>query len=442
MNFKDYSKSTFIFDLIDKYQVVSSSALSQTFTDVMFEAFSKEYIEMAERRDDSLNLYLVSNPKLFRCYLPPSKWTFGVAREVVWYYDELIIDDPICKIINDEGKTVNYKKETIARILSNMGLFKECIEGGYLYFTSAHLIREKEGKYITKANDLLAYSDVQTAFENWSPMGQKRSPINDNPEDDLIQLQARYAGHFLEIEPMGMYIPEHIMKSSEKLKNGITFNFVSPYTRLTKEEIIKYGKQDILDSLRGVYAEDAAIIIHTVDNSKIFNCPILFFRDVDSIVATKYIETNLTDSINPTIEKVIYDCIVPYIQGIPPERLFEIRNKIPNAFFDFRFYLYEIVKETQKEVDNPEEFRFRIENKIRAKLNSLEGEMKTAWTNFVFKSASSLAMLIGTLSVNSFFTGVLGSGGIINEIGAIRGLVNSRKEQSKNPAYFLWRAQQ
>ncbi len=226
---KDLWKSGFVFDLIDEFQIISNNANSNQLTDEAFELFCTKYVSYSQGRDSSLLYYINSNQNLFRCTLPDSKWSFSVALNTVWYYDEVILIDPVIKLLNNTNYQIEGKKKELLNILNFFSNYKESIEGGYILFVGNSHGSNQTDFYKEESLELLKSPEVLAAFERLTPMGKKSSPINDNEEDNLTQLLAQYHGHWMESQPMSMYIPPHVMNSPSKLSKGVFYDFVSPF---------------------------------------------------------------------------------------------------------------------------------------------------------------------------------------------------------------------
>jgi hypothetical protein len=87
--------SNFMFDLMDEFEVLPASGIPAEWTDNDYDLFKSKYISQSNENDKQIFRYLISTPNLFRCHIPYTKWTLQVASEIVWYYDELIITDPL-----------------------------------------------------------------------------------------------------------------------------------------------------------------------------------------------------------------------------------------------------------------------------------------------------------------------------------------------------------
>jgi hypothetical protein len=287
-------------------------------------------------------------------------------------------------------------------------------------------------------------------FEKYTLLAQKPSPINDNVNDNLIQLLAKYEGMWGENSALGMYIPPHVFNSG-KLSKGIMYDFMTPYKRLTKDELIAYNKTDILTGLKNEYSKDISVVLETLTNAQRLNAPVLFYRDVDRIVAQRYAKTTSSSVNNKLIANTsVYDCSLPYMEGIPPEKLFEARTKIPEAFKEFRMFLYELVNKTMKATDNPDEIKFKIDAEIVSMQRKLKVEMKNAQRKWKFHGVAapvlvglgSLSLYSSAIDYSTLISTLLGTGGAIRSLTTWADVKSDKKKAEVNPVYFLWKVQQ
>src|SRR5258706_204822 len=373
---KDLSKSSFIFDLIEKYELSNLSQEPNNLSDEVFYSFCEDYKKTSVDRDVALFHYLKSNPNLFRVHLPDSKWVFAIASNLIWYYDELIINDPILQIINSD-KNDAFKKYQLQKLVPLLKERKDSIEGGYFLFSGDNIMPNKTGLFDNDSKLLVSIPEVLNAFEQSSLMIKKPSRLNDNPNDDLTQLEIIYEGLWGEIRQMGQYIPPHIF-NSDKLTNGVFYDFMTPYQQLTKEELFAYGK------------------------------------------------------------------------GIPAKRLFDVRNQKPEAFNDFRAFLFELVLKTMKSTDNNAEFKFKIDSEIASLMRKLNVEMESARKKFnahgivspLFLMTAALTLYSSGIDYLKLLSTFMGSGGLIQTYKTWSDVSADRSKAVLNPVYFLWKVQQ
>lgn len=445
---KDLAKSGFIFDLIDEFEIFTFSGTVNEFTDEAYYAFSDKYKILSKQRDLSLFQYLHSTPNIFRSHLPHSSWSLSVAFNVVWYYDELIVSDPVLKLLNSDAEELEKKKYKLVQLLSFLKECKGSIDVGYLLFSGEHITPDNTGFFEDASKSLVEIPEVYEAFERITILGKKPSPINGNIADNLTHLEVMYQGLWRVARTMGVYVPPHVLQGENGIP-GVMYNFMTPYEPLTKEELIGFGKVDMLDSLKREYCRDIEIVLDSIRNAQRLNSPVLFYRDVDCIAAKNYAHTTNAKEPGIIADTSIYDCLAPYIDGIPPERLADVRDQIPEAFIDFRAFLFDLVKRTMKNIDDPTEIKFRIESEINAKLRQLSTEMSNAKRKWEFHGvAAPLLLLAGSFSFFSsgidysqFISALLGSGGAIKSLTTFGDVKSDKDKAALNPVYFLWKAQ-
>lgn len=440
------AKSDFIFKLIDEFEIFSKLGSPNYWSDDDLESFTLKYKQQADYRDEALYNYLTNSINLFRCHLPYSKWTLAVARNVVWYYDELIITDPILDLLKNPHKDLEYQKNRLQNALKFILEFKESIIGGYILFAGDRLVPNKTGSFKTESELLITDSKVLEGFENLTLIAKKASPINDNVEDNLTHLHTEYNGMWGENKSMSMYIPDHILNKG-KLDNGIFFDFVTPFQVARKEDLIAMGKVDMLTCFQSDYAKDITIVLEAITNAQRFNAPVLFYRDVDRTVAKQYALLNSNPN-SHTVSKTIYDFTTPYLKDIPPDRLFEIRNQIPQSFNDFRYFLYELVVKTMKSTNNPDEIKYKIDQEVNSMFNKLQVEINNVERKWkVHGLAAPIIAGIGTLSLSSsgidyakIYSFLLGTMGGIKSLTTFFDTRSDKEKLELNPVYFMWKA--
>ncbi len=441
---KHVMKSDFVFDLIDKYEFFSKSGEVNPITDDDFNLFCEEYKGNSSERDSNLRRYLITNPSLFRTTLPPSQWSLMIGFQLMWYYDEIIISDPVLELIRLELNNLEDRKYKIQELLSFLTSYKEAISGGFIIFAGNEIYPNKSGIFENESTELIELDEVINAYEAITYLVKKPSKLNEDPNDNLTQLELMYQGLWGRIRTMGMYIPEHVLNSG-KLSNGVFYDFVSPYERLTKEELISFGKSDMLESLKKEYSKDISVILETIINAQNFNLPTLFFREADLTAAKSF--NQLKSINNPLTDTTVYDCLLPSLQNIPPERLFDFRNDMPEIFNEFRAFLYELVKRIMSNTEDPAEIKFKIDSQIQKEFRALEIEMENIKKKWVFHGVKTpLLLVLGSLSMISsgfdysiLLSKILGSGSILKGLSASNTKKIEKNKTKLNPVYFLWK---
>ena len=129
--------SNFIFPLADKYRIPIDNLNPAEFSDETYFGFCQEYIDQARTRDINLKLHLHNKPNLFRAFLPWRDYIFNTVFQLQWYYDELVIYDPIIfEISHFKTGNIEDDKRKLRELLVFLNSLKESINGGFLLFAS------------------------------------------------------------------------------------------------------------------------------------------------------------------------------------------------------------------------------------------------------------------------------------------------------------------
>ncbi len=440
--------SAFIFDLIKEHGLFERSGDLKGFPEGAFSSFCKKYRIACRERDTALLRYLNTTPNLFRCHLPYSRWAFGVSLNVVWYYDELVIGDPILQLINSKDIALSDQSEQLQRLLAFLATIEQSVKGGYILFIGNHYLKDDHEQMAIETDSLIKQPEILSNYEQMTAFLKKPSPINDDPSDNLTQLDIQYEGLVNAVRTMGTYIPQHVFDEG-KLTNGVSYDFMTPFQWTTKEDFMAMEKADMLEAITKEYRNDINLVLETVANSYKLNAPALFYREADYLAAKNFTapQQQKTAKIQ---DRTVYDCLVPYVHGIPPERLFDIKNEMPAAFLEFRNYAYDIVNKAMKSTDDTAELKYAIDKEIQSKMRLLKTELENAKYKWRFNGiATPLVVLTGSMGLFTaginyadVGTALLGSGGLIKMISTWAEVRGDKNKSALNPVYFLWKAQQ
>ena len=141
--------------------------------------------------------------------------------------------------------------------------------------------------------------------------------------------------------------------------------------------------------------------------------------------------------------------ILPFVNGIPPERLFDIRSTMPNAFSDFRNLMFEIIYDCEKSDVEPDILDLKIQQKINALLRKLDAEMKNSLTKAkIIGAGLPLVSGIGILGlwyfgidISKLTTLLLGGVNVAAEGTAITNYLTEQRTGRANSLYYLWKVQ-
>jgi hypothetical protein len=439
---KDYT-SEFIFSLADKYGVDYVTSKPCQTTDEEYDSFCQEYSVLSKKRDVALKKHLISNPKNVRTFLPWRPYIIDTVFQTQWYYDEVVIYDPIYFHINQFKEDDPIKnKENLRYILNAFKALRESISEGFLLFASYESFTEST-KSLTENNfeSLLSIKEVQeelTTLPRWYRL--ENPPGSEKPYYSIRAYYRNKQTFFT------------VVTDYEKIKNpdgtaGIEFNFMADHTELGLEHIKQAGIFDrCFDSFKVDYPYEIKETLRYLEIAPSIKTPVLFNRRLDELIVASVSQ----DIIIPTSRaNNNYSLFLPYVDGIPMERLLEIRMKMPDAFLDFRSAMFDLIYEIQKGTSEQELIELKIRQKVNPILKSLDAEMKNTVSKAKIMSLGvPLASGIGSLGLLSFgidpskyASVLLGGIGVVEVTALANYIIESRKNQSSD-FYFLWKANQ
>ena len=435
--------SDFIFSLADKYQIPLDGSKPAEFLDESYFSFCQEYLEHCKTRDINLKQHLTNKPNLFRTFLPWRAYIFDTVFQTQWYYDELIIYDPIFFEINHFKTGNNEEDKTKLRLLlSFLNSLKDSINEGFLLFGSYDTFATTNKQL--EENKFEALLSVPELREECDRLVQVYKMVGaDGKEKSYFQVRCFYRNK-------QTFFP--VIQDFEKIKSeegfSITYDLIgSNYIPLTIEETKQGGFYDrVYDDFKEDYPAEFREVLNYIDIGSSIKTPILFNRKLDELILS---------NISPK-EKIIkskandyYKLFLPFIDGIPANRLFEIRAKMPAAFLDFRNLMFEIIYDYEKSGVEQEVLELKIQQKINPLLRKLESEMKNSVTKTIVIGAGlPLVSGIGALGLWNFgidiskYAALLVGGLNVAEIGALSNYLTEQRTGKSNTVYYLWKVQQ
>ncbi len=435
--------SSFIFLLAEKYQISIDNLNQAEFSDESFLGFCKDYIEKSKVRDKDLKIHLTEKPNLFRTFLPWRENIFNTVLQLQWYYDELVIYDPIIFEINN-FKTGNIEedKSRLRQLLFFLNSLKESINEGFLLFGSYDTFvttnkRSEENKF----EALLSIPEIRNECDKLVQVYKMES--TEGTKKSYFNVRSYYRNK---------QVMFTVVKDFEKIKTdegyGIWFDLVgSNYTPLSIEDAKKEGFYDrAYDGFKEDYPFEIREILNYIDVGSNIKTPVLFDRKLD-----EYVLSNITPN-NEVIKSKGTDYLklfLPFVNGIPPERLFAIRTTMPNAFLDFRNLMFEVIYDYEKSGVEPEILELKIQQKINPLLRKLDAEMKNSLTKAkiigiglpLVSGMGALGLWHFGIDISKLTTLVLGSVNVAGEFTAFTNYFTEQRTGKSHSLYYLWEAQ-
>lgn len=435
-------KSTFIFELAEKHGIDITSDKPFEFTDEQYDKFCAEYMEEVSIRDRSLISYLTTNPKLFRTFLPWRDSLFLTILQVLWYYDEIIVYDPIVfEITHFKQQNNEENKSKLVNVLRALNRFKDSIESGFLLFAGYQTVQDhKVDSPDVNANTLIGNQSIRDELDKLVIVHKMEGQMDSETGDFSIRSDYRGKTSFLPI----IKTPDNPKPIDGKLT--WTFDFIgSKYTRLSIDEI---KELDAYSRVFDNYVEDyPSEIKDTLDYlfiGKGLNTAVQFDRKLDDLILQnlKLVEQNIADK-----PQTFYELTLPTVDGIPPERLLELRHQMPDAFLDFRNQMLEILLELQNENYDQRILEIKIQQKVTPILKSLDTEINNSLRKAkilgagipLVSAAGAWGLWQAGIDFSQLKSLIFGGLSVSAEVKILIDAMNEKSKTEINPLYYLWR---
>ena len=403
-----------------------------------FHTFCDRYLQWSKERDVALCKYLTSTSKSFRCYLPFNNRTYTVASQVVWYLDEIIAPDPLIGAIGRLKRDGTDKSAgRVLGILRLLSTLREAIDCGYVLLADDLIDAAPIDEKSDGIQQLSNVPQVVQALDRAVRFGLEMRPASTGEMCAVYEAQLDNAGAF------GWYIPKPV--TGMKVP-PITIGVALPPT--TAEALAKVTGNDPYAQIRDSYSIEIAGTLSSVDVAARLGAAALFDREVDDVILSAAEATRRRGVANSIAAGV--KLVLPYLDGVPPERLLDLRAAIPDAFREFRGRMSEIVMEAMK--DEPEEgialARLRIERELSGSAHALDTEMAAVSKKTRLLGYAAIIPAIGVLAGSMIGIGSLEliAATAVGGVGlAVKAAAESIKERTRarvNPFYFVWEARQ
>lgn len=435
--------SHFIFSLADKYQISLDNTKPFEFTDESYFGFCKEYLEQCKIRDTNLKKHLIDKPNLFRTFLPWRAYIFDTVFQLQWYYDELVIYDPIYFEIK-HFKTGNNEedKSKLKQLLSFLSSLKDSISEGFLLFGSYDtFITSNEQINENNFHNLLSIQGIRDECDKLVEVYKMES--EEGKERAYFNIRARYRNREI-IFP--------VVSDFEKIKTiegyGVYFDLVgSTYTSVSVEDAKREGFYDrTYDCFKNDYPFEIREVLNYIDISSGIKTPVLFNRKLDELILSSI---SLQEKIIKSKATDYYKLFLPFINDIPAERLYDIRTQMPTAFLDFRNLMFEIIYDFEKSGVEKEILELKIQQKINPLLRKLETEMKNSVTKAkiiglglpIVSGFGALGLWHLGIDVSKYASLLLGGLNVAG-LGVLSNYLTEQNIGKSNTVYYLWKVQQ
>ena len=380
-------------------------------------------MEWAKLRDSALARYLVNNPNRFRVHIPYNERVLRLASQVVWFYDELIIRDPVAVQLASSSNKLEEQKIKLRNLLQGLSVFRSSIEQGYLLFNSSLFNLQNDEP--TEAAKLLQNNPaIQGALKRATYFGYTERPDSNGNPVGLFQMD-------LDSGTVFGFNNLVVSGQSPNIRVGEKLPPIEP------QRLAEILKDDPFKMSQLLYPNEIQRSIISLEHARQIGAAALFDREADSLILSHAASVSNINKQNLSV--AVLNLTLPYLRGVVPERLQDLREESPTAFEDFRGRLSEIVSQAMNEgVDAPEELKAKIDREVLPQIRSLESEASAAAKkNKILSLGSAVATATGILAGTYFgvIPAILLGMGATGSAAIIKSLSEYSEAQEKNKAH-------
>jgi hypothetical protein len=399
-------------------------------SDASFLAFRSRYLAWSAQRDAAVHKYLRETPRLFRALLPYTTRVLAIAMQAAWYMDELVTRDPLFGFLENPLENTEQCKRDVVATLQLLSRCYEPIRAGYLILYGSPLFPRGDS-VPNEIVEIAKRPNVRAALEVAARYGFSERVDERGLRTRLYQVELDSSGL------VGM--------RAEGLSPGTTYTVTLPVgaqlPEITREALLE--RIGDLGPVENVFAREVQKAVGAVKAATFLGAAVLFDRKVDDvIVQSAALPLNRNQQL-ATVQ--VLDAVVPYLAGVPPEGLYELRNSVPNAFIDFRGRVHSVVEQAMKDgVDSGAEIRARVDREIAPAIGALDAEAaaearRGRIVGYGGPAVVMTGLLVGTMAGldPSLWPMLAALGGSVK---AASDYHAASAKQRASPFYFLWEA--
>lgn len=408
-----------IFHLIDEVCGDSPEVIYQ-FDEKAFQLFAELYTELAGYRETALRKYLSEND-FYRTFMPVCSFTFNSIDDVIWYYNEVLLCDPVLYMLNDPIMPIRGKQTQVVEAIKALLSLRSQIEASYVLLTNVGTGIDFDS-FTEDANGVLQLPSISTGFEGEFVVRKQPSILPSGQDLGMVQLMGQYHGWSFTWTPTSLYIPDTV--EGEVLRKGVTYSFQGRFLRVSRAELKRMGKENMFTP--GWFTADAKQVIGALHCSTELNMPVQYFRHVDFSIAEAHTIRFGDPSLEAKIDKTeVLRTILPFVKGLDPVRLMQVREELPEAFKQFRGLFFMLAQEAREKNLDESMAQEWIRQKVNNEKKHLEKEMRDLLRKSKYESSSTQKNYC--------------KGSLVQPLSAPY-KTPAHPELKKHPMYFLWKA--
>ena len=427
--------SSTILEIAERFGIPTIPEQVEPITDEAYAEFCQEYHSWASVRDKALRRHLELNSTLFRTFLPYTPRAFSLAGQVVWYFDEVIIHDPIGADIQIDD--LEKSKIKLVENLQLLTQFRTHLDKGYVLLAGESLLETHFDPKDEAVIALLQNERLRDILDRSAKFGLMQQS-DDYGKWTTFQIElslGRYGAGSTQVKQAGHPIPLS------------PFDIGGVFPEISLEEALPLLPERWRDNL---YPVELARLLNSFETARLMGSGVMFDRLLPETLVNEL--RLLVPSESARLASVdSFKISLPYLEGVSPEKLMDARESTPDGFKEFRSTMYQLVKEASasgKDVSSGE-FQSEVDRIVLPQVRSLESELKSlaqrkkllARGAFAIPGIGVLAGAILGLSPTVLVPLALGGGAGVGI--ALKEWIDAAAKQTQQEShtfFFVWRA--
>ena len=447
---KDFS--TRLFELLDEHRLFEEQG--QTAPDeVAFESLRKDYIEFSKQRDSVLDAQLRA-ARPFRGYVPYGPSAYSMVCQVLWYFDQLLVRDPLEAILRKplhdnlapldqtiadfpgghlgvirqpRSEELSDRIDQVRQVAKWLLQLRPCLDSGLLFLAGDSVLPALPELPSDSVKLLVDDAAVAEALNAALQFGLELRRGSDGTEWWVCRVDSGSAGTLTmqSRQPAAGYSP--------------SIRFGEPLRQATRGEVIDALGMGFIEKTRDLFPQEVSRTLGLLSVAEHLSAVPVFHRDADAAIVTSAM--NVLGSQVDLDPIRTFNLMLPYFDHLPPDRLVQLRLEDTTAFKNLRA-LFASLTDTAG-IDSA---AIAVEREIIPMLVEVEAEAKALGKKRL-AAFGEAALPIGGLLVGAI-AGVplspLFYGAVAITADALRRLGDVAADSERlvrNPTYFLWKAQ-
>lgn len=383
------ASGSFPFDLVDSFPDLRAGCVGDAVTDDGLRWFGESYRAYRIEADAALSPVLRSSQTPFRGVVPYDGRSFVVAKQLFWYFDQLIVRDPVFSLLAEQPRDledVRRRKAELCQLLGVMRHLRPAIDSGYIVLTALQTEPPAEsGVDDLAVARLLEQDEVVTALS--AAVSYRLGDVRPIPGGDVRPYRA-----------------------------GLRWNFIAGGRVRTR-------------------------------HAGPFSLPISPFEDLPPVEPAEglVVERAASPESEDRFAAVrAFNASLPFVEGVSPEVLVRLRHELPDSFQAFRGRMLHGVREAS--LAGSERGLRSLERELSEMNRSLSAEM-TAIVRKLKVGLGAPALVSAVAGIGVFLSSpasvpiatLLGASTLAAGVQLSDYAAASARARA-NPAYFIWKA--